>query len=617
MGSVTNYFPGVINDDHFEKWLDQFANNDKEIICRLLPYYNFFTSDDVFSMLNILFSKLCNEYKIEISSTIFVPIGYICKSGVAISYFFRRENYLDERLFISIEDLNEEQLEKVKTIVFLDDFIGSGEYISKIKLEYIQNIHPKFKNNIQFIFACMVGYKQGIDVVADNLFKPCIAKEIPYSHQPLHKESIIYSQEEKMRAEQVLYQYNKPLKPNHPFGYGNIQGLVSFFFATPNNTFPMFWSSNDNWIPLFPRGDSYRDPKRLIMIPSFLKNRNILASDFNSRILASNEVTDLLFHNFQSLDKMNIMSEIFNQINLDEQVIKLIVNALYRLQSLKHEGKSLCTSFIVVKKEDIDSILDKIIIDANELVLNEIDMIEKHIQLIDGWTNTLVIDNTGCVLGIMEYEQPDRTINLLKYLPNRHQGIAYTSYLTHGLLFLFTEDNKIVIYFNGNRIMTKKGNDWHIQGTLKDTSDIAIEHGVDPMVLEKAIELAFKLSNDQRGSLLTIGDEEDVKKHSSKMGQLLYSYNGKSILKTNINVLMSLASQDGATIISSKGEIIDTMVRLEPPYNIQVVSESDKGTRHNTAKKMSAATKAIYITVSDDGPISIYANGQRILRVLG
>lgn len=39
--------------------------------------------------------------------------------------------------------------------------------------------------------------------------------------------------------------------------------MITFFYNTPSNTLPIFWSFEDNWVPIFQRYDSYNRPNEV------------------------------------------------------------------------------------------------------------------------------------------------------------------------------------------------------------------------------------------------------------------------------------------------------------------------------------------------------------------
>ncbi|MDR2719561.1 MAG: DNA integrity scanning protein DisA nucleotide-binding domain protein [Nitrososphaerota archaeon] len=610
--------PSIVKRSDLTFWLNQFATEDRAIIRKLLPHYQFFTSDRVFELLGILYNMLKNDYHIDEATTLFVPIGYTAKSGNAITYFFRRQNNLKEDNFISLNDIKKNQLSWVKHIVFIDDFIGSGEYLEKLYTDFVDKLDVGDKNRITFISACVVGYEQGIEKVSSSTnIKICVAHKIPYSLQPLHKDSKIFDEKEKEMAKQVLLKYNQPLKPNKPLGHGDVQGLVSFFFATPNNTLPIFWSSNDNWHPLFPRGDSRRNPDNLILLPDFLQEKNVFSANFNSKIDYSKETLQALLNCFLALDKVNIMAEVFYRLNINETLIPEILKVIDNCQNLTHEEKPICTSILIIDKKYVETIKNapEFIANLSNVTVKETMAFKEHLEVLDGWAHTLVVESTGNVLGILNYSQ-STVKEPANYLSNKYEGFENTSQLYHGLLLVFTDNNKVLIYYNGDPIMTKKGRDWHMQGNLKDMAIIAVRHSIAPDVLNTAIQLAFETSNRGKGALLCVGDEQKVMTYATPLKHMQFSFKDNNICTADKNVLLTLAAQDGAVIISSDGRVLKYMHKLVPPNDGSVEIDGG-GTRHNAAKIMSFATNAICITVSVEGHITIYENGNRVLRVMG
>jgi len=79
--------------------------------------------------------------------------------------------------------------------------------------------------------------------------------------------------------------------------------------------------------------------------------------------------------------------------------------------------------------------------------------------------------------------------------------------------------------------------------------------------------------------------------------------------------LINFAKQDGATIIDRNGHFRACMVLLRPGAETKAEIGPGKGARHSSAAKMSAEANCLAITVSQDGPITIYDSGRRILSV--
>jgi hypothetical protein len=87
-------------------------------------------------------------------------------------------------------------------------------------------------------------------------------------HQKLFDEANrLFSPEEKAPVEEFLRRYGERVYPPSrfgsiatPFGYRNGQAMVAFFYNTPSNTLPIFWSVANGWKPILQRFDSYNVP---------------------------------------------------------------------------------------------------------------------------------------------------------------------------------------------------------------------------------------------------------------------------------------------------------------------------------------------------------------------
>lgn len=54
---------------------------------------------------------------------------------------------------------------------------------------------------------------------------------------------------------QMCKYYGELLSPANELGFDDSQLLIGFYYTIPNNTLPIFWSSNNGWTPIFKRFD--------------------------------------------------------------------------------------------------------------------------------------------------------------------------------------------------------------------------------------------------------------------------------------------------------------------------------------------------------------------------
>jgi len=104
---------------------------------------------------------------------------------------------------------------------------------------------------------------------------------------------------------------------------------------------------------------------------------------------------------------------------------------------------------------------------------------------------------------------------------------------------------------------------------------------------------------------------------STQCGKSLYAtISNTDISKLTDSEIINYAKQDGATIIDSgEGRFRGCMVLLRPSADTQAEIGIGKGARHSSASKMSAEARCLAITVSQDGPITVYDSGECILTI--
>jgi hypothetical protein len=75
----------------------------------------------------------------------------------------------------------------------------------------------------------------------------------------------------------------------------------------------------------------------------------------------------------------------------------------------------------------------------------------------------------------------------------------------------------------------------------------------------------------------------------------------------------SLLKTEGATILSKEGVTLAYRVFLETSPKTEVVPVPASGSRHLAAQTLSRETDAVAIVISEDGPISVFIEGERVL----
>lgn len=240
------------------KWILQFDSEDYDLAIRIIEHINFLNFGDIKNALSIAYSKLIRKSiekgtRITHKNTLFAGLGDNGKSGSMISYHFRVINELSEENFNENDDLIETG--DIENIVLIDDILSTGFQATKEIIKLTEKVTPFGVKNIFLLTVC--GMKNGILKVEEET-KAYTFSAIEYSTKDtaIDLDGKFYqglNYEERERLKSRIEYYGKIAYQKQPFGFGQIGGLITFDFNTPNTTLPLIWSDSNSWIPLFKR----------------------------------------------------------------------------------------------------------------------------------------------------------------------------------------------------------------------------------------------------------------------------------------------------------------------------------------------------------------------------
>jgi hypothetical protein len=627
MSDIPNPFNGLVDDAAIVTWLEQFEPDEYGIIETLLKHFRFYGPAGVNSALRTLHARVMQVVKRPLSNVWFIPVGYVAKSGSAIAYFYKTQNDIPQERFILSTDLEKIRLSEQDAVVFLDDYIGSGHQGRQV-WDTVLSINPAGPSTCPFVFAAIVGTEAGLTHLhATTQFDVCTVDVLREDARPLAEASKIFPDPMvREYARSVLNKYGERLYPNAPLGYANSQGILGFFYSTPNNTLPIFWSTLDGWKPLLPHKESYRDPAFLAGPPSGLpKEVAARGGEGVLKGIAKLEEYDIptdeamrLLDEFRRLDILLSLVPAIKALGIGGQGLAALLRVAAKMRHLRHEREGVCASLLIVPDTVPRDSIGSLFVSATEgLHLSNEKEVLSLSQLIDGFDGAVVAKASGSVLGDTTFRKTSNTSYPL--LPERYHRAARASLDTRGLLFLFSGDDRATVFYSGKRLLGYRGASWHLQ--LPDLEQgirqFARLNAVDPNALLHVFRLALRLSDEGHGALITIGDHEAVLRLSDKPKTGHFTWSNLHLRSSDSDAVIGLMRQDGATIISDEGAIIQGMTFLRPPAGAPGVEEVGKGSKHSTAAKISGATGCIAVAVSVDGQITVFTKGEVLLKLMG
>lgn len=260
-----------ITEDQVRSWLGQFGDNFKQrSMFHLLQSLKFYGGDEIRAKMRLA-NGIVNRGKVrQIESgkrkrdDIFVSyIDGPGKSGARYAKIYADENgiYADNVIEKSLIEKHMLSIDKNVSLVFVDDFVGTGKSTS----EYMKELSPTLWkinqiNRVSIHFIALCGFKDGIleidrtieklninvktnciDIITDE--DKCFSENSKFFKLP----------SDRIKAREIAYEIGLGLEKNAPLGFGNCESAVIFEDSCPNNNLPILWSRHKTWTPLFKR----------------------------------------------------------------------------------------------------------------------------------------------------------------------------------------------------------------------------------------------------------------------------------------------------------------------------------------------------------------------------
>jgi hypothetical protein len=251
-------------------WLAQCGTNvDRRLIFKLLSKLKFFDENEIRQRLVTLHQMIGRDvafrYEGKVPRLHDTVISYLDspgKSGFQYSKLYGEENKVYyENILEPARAIKSALTGKVKAVVFVDDFLGTGQSATDCLLAMRDEFSELQKTRKTPIFLCVIaGFQASASHLEEELSRRGvrinvrIAEPFTDADRAFSGLNGIFSDADECgRAKHLVSDLGSRLEPKHPLGYGNSEALVVFERSCPNNTLPIIWASSNDWIPLFKR----------------------------------------------------------------------------------------------------------------------------------------------------------------------------------------------------------------------------------------------------------------------------------------------------------------------------------------------------------------------------
>lgn len=250
----SSYRHGVTEQSIID-WLDAFEAHDRDTAARLLDAVEFISAEQVHgayrSILSILpgWNHDPDERKGRFAFVAFSTSAG--ESGDNMLHQFRLANNLNHRefdsLFIGRSDLVRSGLGANDTVVFVDDFVGTGNQAVTAWDKMFQELTAAIGN---VFLATVAAYHVGSNEIRKKTRMQLLAHRTLAARQNLFEGTCPhFSASEKTR----ILHYCRLASHRNPKGYGDCGLAVVLYHQCPNNSLAVFHAPSTRWVPLFPR----------------------------------------------------------------------------------------------------------------------------------------------------------------------------------------------------------------------------------------------------------------------------------------------------------------------------------------------------------------------------
>jgi DNA integrity scanning protein DisA with diadenylate cyclase activity len=238
-------------------------------------------------------------------------------------------------------------------------------------------------------------------------------------------------------------------------------------------------------------------------------------------------------------------------------------------------------------------------------------------KIVDGQVLGYVVDKYGYVRGVHRlqvtlHEQPGLLLG-----PQLGHYATISRQCDAVVFFVPPKGRQVRVFANGSLVGRYANGDWapeDLSRVDEVVAQLVTQKGYRRALVERVLRCAYQMSGENLGAIFLLGDADFVLQHADASEiRSFAAFDTVGIDQLADREVISFAKQDGAVVIDAYGHIKGCMVQLRPRADTEAEIGPGKGARHSSAAKMSAEAGCLAVTVSQDGPITLYDSGQRIL----
>ena len=253
------------SSNNIERWLSNFdgrvfsIDEEQRLALWLLCNYTYYSSEDVNHLCRVLYNKLIhdmisnnylnlNAFNQDIKNVYFSSIGSASESGGLILYHFRQESMLsvDRFVYPSTVKPNDKNI-----LVFIDDVTISGSTALRHFFKHLEK--QKYR---KAYYITLMASTEAINTLKEKNIDVVYCSILDERDKCFSEKSMVFNRFRELKdiTKHMVEEYGKNIvdSPDKPLGFNDGAYMFGFYYNTPNNSLPIFWSKKE-WYPIFER----------------------------------------------------------------------------------------------------------------------------------------------------------------------------------------------------------------------------------------------------------------------------------------------------------------------------------------------------------------------------
>lgn len=245
----------TVTEKKLERWLEQFDAKHLDLAARILDCVEFIPYEGIGSAFRSILTGLPGwnqKESLRSGKWRFVPFSVNAgESGDTMLHQFRIANRLDGKthgkMFVHVRDLLSERLGPDDTVVFVDDFAGTGNQVCDAWGNDIAELLSEGPRAYLVLVAASLKAREIISEKTGLTVAPSF--ELTESDNIFSNKCTYFERQDK----EALLEFCKRADRKFPKGYGDCGFVIVFAHRCPNNSIPILHANHPKWEALFRR----------------------------------------------------------------------------------------------------------------------------------------------------------------------------------------------------------------------------------------------------------------------------------------------------------------------------------------------------------------------------